>query len=142
MNPRDIEIIEKIVSGELTDQERTEQLHHFDSKEPECWRSLALGFVEKQIVRETFAEATEITSPSKKSPLWLMTAASAAMLMIGMALGLWLRPDPSAGSLVEAPTSLQPAEPTLEPRTSYIVAHLENGDQIVLPIRHFQLASH
>lgn len=146
MNAKDITIIENIVSGELTDQERTQHLRRFESQSPECWPALAKAFVEKQILRETFAELEALEEPTinlptpatpNKNKFWLISAASAALLIIGIMLGNMTakQPHPETPTIAASPT--QPTEPTQQPSTAYVATYLENGDQLVVPINYY-----
>ncbi|MGJ8655544.1 MAG: hypothetical protein ACSHX6_03760 [Akkermansiaceae bacterium] len=149
MNAKDITIIENIVSGELTHQERTQHLLRFESQSPECWPALAKAFVEKQILRETFAELEALETlekptinlptpaTSNKNKFWLTSAASAALLIIGIMLGNMTakQPHPETPTIVANPT--QPTKPTQQPSTAYVATYLENGDQLVVPINYY-----
>lgn len=165
MTDRDIEIIEKIVSGELSDQERVRELRRFEFEAPECWSVLAKAFVEKQMLREVFAEMEEEStsmeaglklvsgepSESVKSRSWVLGLASAAVLAIGMMLGAMFGGAgvDAMGDEVIVDSSLNKNEEVEgegiemvsdETATAYVATYLENGDQLVVPISYYYKA--
>jgi len=166
MTDRDLEIVEKIVSGQLSDQERVRELRRFEFEAPECWSVLAKAFVEKQMLREVFAEMEEEAAPEEaalrvvsgeptKTRSWVLGLASVAVLAIGMILGRMfgggVKDDLFVGEVIaDSDANMTTdgvrgggedvAEQSVfspEMMTTYVATSLENGDQLVVPISYY-----
>lgn len=86
--------IDRLVAGDLCEQEREELLKWFD-EEPTRWRGCALAFLEAQLWQETFA-ATASPTPRipvlptpKKTRVRLRVLAAAAAVLLAFGLGLF-----------------------------------------------------
>lgn len=109
-----IEMIQRLVDGELDANARKSLLLELDGHSPECWRDLALGLLEARLISEalrsscdTSSMVTERTRPGVNNR-WAL----AAMLALGLGLGILLptsAPDRKGENEVLAAARRKPA---------------------------------
>ncbi len=100
--PRNDPRIDRLVTGELTPEERRALIRELES-EPEGWKDLATAFLEAQCWRESF---TEIPRASRE-PKWMRRGVAASVIALAFGLGWSARtvpPTDLAESTMLAPT--------------------------------------
>ncbi|HAV12090.1 MAG TPA: hypothetical protein DCX06_01155 [Opitutae bacterium] len=152
--------IQAVVDGNLSDPERHELLQELE-REPRAYRQLALGFIEEQIIRDSF----RAKQPAQKSSVHLATIAKiAALLAIGF-FSAKLRLPVNDLQLVKANNetihvhakenhihedaqldTIQTVKAAMKQRgfdpiltTAYLQADTKDGRSVVIPVR--QLAT-
>jgi hypothetical protein len=125
--------LQKLVDGELTDEQRAQLLSQLQSAESvENWRTLALSFVENQVLSQALAhlESPPMAQPVRempahspvKTPFWKRRVhpwmSVAASLLLGVSMGIgghfWMKEAPSAtgsGPLAAAGPAALPFSP-------------------------------
>lgn len=153
----DQEMIARLIDGELSARERSEFLKSLDDKESVAWRSLALGFVERQVLTDALRtreaksgkviafQAEDEKKPRKRE--WRFTGA--ALLALGLGLGLGalgpklfdgVEPTPALAHdpLVEEGMQGMGDEVVSAPlmKRGYISADFKDGSKLIVPISH------
>lgn len=164
MKPELEEQIQALVDGELDHKERKDLLENIGREAPQQWRTLALGFVENQMLREGLGGIHRAKANHSTFPAWLKIA---AVMALGVFSGYFLprqSPPPmtpehtaeSAEPSVELDTEVSQLaqsrierisdavsekgfNPVLE--TTLIQADLGDGRSLVIPLNRLLIAS-
>ncbi len=154
------EMIARLIDGELSDHERSDFLTFLDHGGSEDWRSLALGFVERQMITEALWKmegktAKVVSLPEKKRNGVGGWMSCAAMLIFGLFVGI-VGPDLSgkkSGEVVSGDSQkilsseedlreLVPLVHTANTsghssmRLGYISADFRDGSQLIVPVNY------
>jgi hypothetical protein len=108
----DRRVLDRLVDGELSLDERRQLLAAFDD-EPAAWRRCALAFLEAQTWRLEMSRlanepvVAQVSAPAKiprATANWLRGLAVAASLLLAFALGTWIpSSEPNATSVADRP---------------------------------------
>jgi hypothetical protein len=146
--------IQRLIDGELGDEPQWELLNRIDTESPARWRSVALGFVEAQVLRTSLREeesaetSTEkiVRLPASRTAFLssrTMIAASITLL-IGVALGTLFRPNIRSRELVDqviaqsSPAAAPSAPSSFQAMKSIELALRDRGLQPVVTEAVFQ----
>ena len=150
------ETITRLIENELSDLERSQVLASLDQEEPEQWRTLALGLLERQLITDALKQlAGQAQEKATKSSSFLTWAARAALVILGLTLGFTAprligeknlevthqaKPEhPLKGGVQEpetAPLMHNEEEAPAPIRGGYITANFQDGSQLIVPVSH------
>ena len=99
--------IQTLVDGELSSQARKEFLHELKNSYPEHWRTLALGFVEGQLLRDAFMDGQ---NDKKRATVFPAILRIAAILAVSAFLGVFFNQEHRPPAPTET-VSAQPVTP-------------------------------
>jgi len=137
-SPLDVCCIDKLVGGELPEDERRALLLRLDSA-PDGWRQCALAFLEAQMWRESFvplgaaANADRSTAPVTQSQHWTFgrrlarRSALAASIAVAFALGWTAKPVPPPGLEQARDVATKSPSSADEPRTDVTVPPVDHA---------------
>lgn len=87
--------IQRLIDGGLDEEQQVSLLQEIDKESPEAWRTLALGYIEAEVLRSVFEELEDVQeqmvtpfSINRRRNVRFRVAAIAALAMIfGLVLG-------------------------------------------------------
>ena len=103
--------IQRLIDRELNDDQRMQLLQRIDTEAPEAWRTIALGYLEADLIRSVFEEEREEVNPDVVVPIsasapdrsrWRTVAVAAAAVILGIFVGVGV-PLPDFSSSEEVP---------------------------------------